>query len=69
LWNNQESQKKFVEWAAKQLKVKTLNDWYAVERQAIEAIGGTPFFLFLFYIFFSLPNFPALDCKLHGLTL
>jgi hypothetical protein len=25
--------------------------------------------LFLFYIFFSLPNFPALDCKLHGLTL
>jgi hypothetical protein len=37
-WGNVENQRKFVEFAAKQLKIKDLSDWYNVTHKAYIAV-------------------------------
>lgn len=35
LWGNKKNHKKFMDWAAKQLNVKEMDDWYKVTEEVI----------------------------------
>ena len=37
-WDDIKNQKKFIEWARKELKIKEMSDWYHVSTQVIEAL-------------------------------
>jgi hypothetical protein len=39
-WDNPTTQKAFFEWAAKQLGVATLTDWYQIKAQQVADLGG-----------------------------
>ena len=42
-WENIETQKKFVEWAGKELKIKNKNDWYNVTNKVTKMCVFWPY--------------------------
>jgi hypothetical protein len=40
-WKEKANQRKFLEWAAKQLKVNKMEDWHRVSIPQLRDIGGT----------------------------
>jgi hypothetical protein len=39
-WENQQNRRRFLEWAASQLNISTLSDWYAHSRRDLDPLGG-----------------------------
>jgi hypothetical protein len=39
-WDNKENQRKFMDWAGKQMNVNDMSDWYNVTRKDLCSIGG-----------------------------
>jgi len=40
IWSDRDMQKKFLDWLAAELNLKSLEDWYAVKIRTIIALGG-----------------------------
>ena len=40
-WDNVNNQKKFMEWAGKQLKINEMSDWYKVTVKDLSSVGGS----------------------------
>jgi hypothetical protein len=39
-WDDEKNQRKFLEWAGKQLKINEMSDWYKVTTKHISELGG-----------------------------
>jgi hypothetical protein len=53
-WDSQDAQKRFFEWAASQLGVSSLDDWYTISGVQIDRLGGK--YLLEHYYHHSLPK-------------
>jgi hypothetical protein len=45
-WNNPDNRTRFLDQAAKELKVKDLEDWYSVKTKDIEKLHGAYYLVF-----------------------
>ena len=39
-WDDVKNQRKFIDWARKELKIKEINDWHSIKMQDIISLGG-----------------------------
>jgi hypothetical protein len=47
-WADVANQRKFMDWVAKELKLKSVDDWRAVSRAQLVDLGGSPIMLLLY---------------------
>jgi hypothetical protein len=52
-WATTTNQRKFLDWAGKQLKIQAMDDWYHQEKSKVIKLGG----LFVACFFFFIKNF------------
>jgi hypothetical protein len=40
-WKQLENQRRYLDWAAKRLGLKSMDEWYSVAQASLDMIGGT----------------------------